>query len=80
MLATLTTSVALCMLFWSWARCSGVLAAQGYGIDAVAIAVTGLEAAAKKNAHEALDKAGYSVPSGAALTRAAAGVFTVATQ
>ena len=46
---------------------------QGYGLDAVAVAVNGLEAAAKKNAHEALEKAGYSIPSGAALTRAAAG-------
>lgn len=46
---------------------------QGYGPDAVAVAANSLEAAAKKNAIEAITKAGYSVPSGAALSRAAAG-------
>lgn len=49
---------------------------QSYGPEAVAVAANSLEAAVKKGALEAIEKAGYSIPSGASLSRAAAGMCT----
>lgn len=49
---------------------------QSYGPEAVAVAANSLEAAVKKSALEAIEKAGYSIPLGASLSRAAAGMCT----